>query len=156
MILNALEEMENKVKNWFKDNYKYLLVILIYLLYQSNFLIGLISSFGVPISKIPKIPRIFLFALTDLIYVITLLLMFKKDIIKGFKDLKKNFSKRALLSVNCWLLGCVIMTTSSFLISLILKQNVSTNEALVRESIKSAPMYMLFTCSIVAPILEER
>ena len=38
MILNALEEMENKVKNWFKDNYKYLLVILIYLLYQSNFL----------------------------------------------------------------------------------------------------------------------
>ena len=75
--------------------------------------------------------------------------------IKGFKDLKKNFSKRALLSVNCWLLGCIIMTTSSFLISLILKQNVSTNEALVRESIKSAPMYMLFTCSIVAPILEE-
>ena len=72
-----------------------------------------------------------------------------------FKDLKKNFSKRALLSVNCWLLGCIIMTTSSFLISLILKQNVSTNEALVRESIKSAPMYMLFTCSIVAPILEE-
>ena len=155
MILNALEEMENKVKNWFKDNYKYLLVILIYLLYQSNFLIGLISSFGVSISKIPRIPRIFLFALTDLVYVITLLLMFKKDIIKGFKDLKKNFSKRALLSVNCWLLGCIIMTTSSFLISLILKQNVSTNEALVRESIKSAPMYMLFTCSIVAPVLEE-
>ena len=95
MILNALEEMENKVKNWFKDNYKYLLVILIYLLYQSNFLIGLISSFGVSISKIPRIPRIFLFALMDLVYVITLLLMFKKDIIKGFKDLKKNFSKRA-------------------------------------------------------------
>lgn len=47
------------------------------------------------------------------------------------------------------------MTLSSFLISLILKQNVSTNEALVRQSIKIAPLYMLFTCSIVAPIFEE-
>ena len=81
--------------------------------------------------------------------------MFKKEIIKGLKDLKKHFVDRALISINCWIVGCIIMTASSFLISLVLKQNVSTNEALVRESIKIAPLYMLFTCSIIAPIFEE-
>lgn len=155
MIYEVLEDMENSIKNWVKKNYKFLVVILLYLLYQSNFIIALISSFGISINKIPKTPRIFIFAFTDLIYVVTILLMFRKDIVKGLKDLKKHFLDRALLSLKRWVVGCVIMTASSFIISLILKQNVSENEALVRESIKLAPLYMLFTCSIVAPIFEE-
>jgi len=155
MIINALEEIEDSIKGWFKKNVKYIAVILLYILYQSNFIISLLSSFGINVSKIPKIPRIGLFALSDLIYIIVLILMFKKEIINGLKDLKKNFVDRTLLSLNCWIVGCVMMTASSFIISLVLKQSVSTNEALVRESIKLAPLYMLFTCSIVAPIFEE-
>ena len=143
------------LKKWFRKNYKYLLTILIYILYQGNFIISLISSFGINISKIPRIPRIFCFAVSDSIYILIILLMFKKEIIKGLKDLKKHFVDRALISINCWIVGCIIMTASSFLISLVLKQNVSTNEALVRESIKIAPLYMLFTFSIIAPIFEE-
>lgn len=152
---NTLEELESNIRDWFKKNYKFLVVILLYILYQSNFAIGLISSFGINISRIPKIPRIFIFSIIDSMYIIILLLMFKKDIKNGIKDLKKHFINRTILSLNCWVVGCIIMTLSSFLISLILKQNVSTNEALVRQSIKIAPLYMLFTCSIVAPIFEE-
>ena len=155
MIYDAIDDMKKSIKNWFKKNYKYLATILLYLLYQTNFLLSLISLSGISLNKIPKTPRIFIFALNDLIYIIILLLMFKKDIIKGIKDLKKNLSKRILLSLNCWLLGCILMTVSSFVISLIVKQNVSNNEELVRQSISLAPLYMLFTCSIVAPIFEE-
>ncbi len=142
-------------KNWFKKNNKFLITILLYILYQSNFIIAFISSFGISISKIPKIPRIFCFFISDLIYVIVLILIFKNEIKKGIKDLKENFNNRAILSLNCWILGCLLMTISSVVISLILKQDISTNEALVRQSIKTAPLYMLFTCSIVAPIFEE-
>ena len=155
MIYDAIDDIRNSIKNWFKRNYKYLTTILLYFLYQTNFLISLMSSFGINLSKIPKTPRVFIFAINDLIYIIILLLMFKKDILSGLKDLKKHLSKRILLSLNCWLLGCIIMTTSSFIISLILKQNVSNNEELVRQSISIAPLYMLFTCSIIAPIFEE-
>ena len=155
MIYQAIDEIKTAIKKWFKKNYKFLVVILLYLLYQSNFIIALISSFGINVSKIPKTPRIWLFTITDLMYVVILILMFKKEIIKGLKDLKKNFVDRTLTSLNCWIAGCFIMTVSSILISLILKQEVSQNEALVRQSIKIAPLYMLFTCSIVAPIFEE-
>lgn len=142
-------------KKWFHKNYKFLLTILLYILYQGNFILSLVSSFGVNFSKIPKTPRIFCFFINDLIYIVLLILLFKKDIKNGIKDLKKNFMDRIILSLNCWIVGCVIMMVSSIVISFILKQSVSNNEALVRQSIELAPIYMLFTCAVVAPIFEE-
>lgn len=152
---SIIDKIEGKIKDWFKKNSKFLIVILLYLLYQSNFIIAFISSLGINVNSIPRTPRIFLFAFTDLIYIVILILMFKKEIIKGLKDLKENFLNRAILSLNCWVVGCVIMTVSSIIIGLILDQNVSQNESLVRENIKIAPLYMLYTCSIIAPIFEE-
>ena len=152
---SIIDKIEGKIKDWFKKNSKFLIIILLYLLYQSNFIIAFISSLGINVNSIPRTPRIFLFAFTDLIYIVILILMFKKEIIKGLKDLKENFLNRAILSLNCWIVGCVIMTVSSIIIGLILGQNVSQNESLVRENIKIAPLYMLYTCSIIAPIFEE-
>lgn len=143
------------LKGWFKKNYKFLLVILLYIFYQSNFLVSFINSFGFSISKLPKDYRVLILVLNDLIYVGILIGMFFKELKDGIKDLKKHFVDRSLLAVLCWMTGCILMTVSSLIISKILKQNVSANEALVRESIKLAPIYMLFTCSVVAPIFEE-
>ena len=90
-----------------------------------------------------------------MIYVIVILFLFKDEILNGIKDLKKNFNNRINLAIKCWFFGCLVMMISSFIISLILKEDTSKNEALVREGIKLAPIYMLFTCSFVAPIFEE-
>ncbi len=156
MTDDIIKKVYNKyLKNWFKKNYKFLITILLYILYQSNFIISFISSFGINFNKIPKHPRIFCFFLFDLVYVLILLILFKTDIKNGLKDLKKNFNNRAIISLNCWIIGCLLMTFSSILISIISKQNISANEALVRQSIKLAPLYMLFTCCLVAPIFEE-
>lgn len=143
------------IKNWFKKNFKFIMTILLYFLYQFNFILNLISGIGVDFKKIPRTPRILIFTLTDFIYVLIILFMYRKEIINGIKELKKNFLENSLISMKCWLIGCIIMTISSILISHITKQNVSNNEQLVRSSITLAPFYMLFTCSIVAPIFEE-
>ena len=45
---------EKYMKNWFKKNYKFLLVILIYVLYQSNFLIALVSTYWLNRYKFSK------------------------------------------------------------------------------------------------------
>lgn len=143
------------IKNWFKQNWKFLLTIIIYILFQGNFLISLANSFGLKISSLPKNIRVYALFTNDLIYVGTIIILFWKEIKNGLTDLKNNFTKRVLISVYCWLIGCIIMSTSSIIIDLITGQSVSNNEALVRESIMIAPIYMLFTCSVVAPVLEE-
>lgn len=151
-----MDEIFKKIYNkYIKKKNKFLLVILIYILYQTNFLISLIYSLGINLSILPTYIKMIILILNDLLYVFLLLFMFKEEIIKGLKKLKENFFSNTILSLNCWVVGSLIMSISSFLISLITKQDTSTNEALVRQSIMKAPIYMLFTCSIVAPILEE-
>lgn len=151
MLDNTIKDIKKKINK----SYKYILVILLYMLYQINFIPNLISSLGINIYKLPKTPRLFAIGITDLIYIAILLIMFKDKIKSGFIDLKQNFNSRLNTSATCWVIGCVIMFVSTTIISFIAKKDVSTNEALVRESIKFAPLYMLFTCSIVAPIFEE-
>ena len=151
-----LDSLTKKIyMKFIKNKFKYFFTILLYFLYQIGFLPTLISELGFDLYKLPKPYKIFTLGLTDLVYIILVLIMFKKEIINGIKDLKKNLNSRINIATKCWLIGCIIMFTSSIVISLIVKKDVSTNEELVRESIKLAPLYMLFTCSIVAPIFEE-
>lgn len=154
MILDDYLKNSSLIK-WFKKYKKYLFIILIYILYQTNFLLAILDGFGIKLNELSKGIRISAFALSDFTYVLVLLIMFKSEIKKGLKDLKENFSDNMIISLKCWILGLVVMMVSSLIINAILKQNVSNNEALVRESIKLAPIYMLYTCSIIAPILEE-
>lgn len=146
---------DKHLKNWFKKNYKFLLTILIYILFQSNFLFSILYSLGINLSILPNICKRILLYLNDTIYVVIIILMYKKEIKEGIYDLKKNFSNRASLSVKCWIFGCVLMVVSSIIINHFLNQNASINEQIIRNNIKKAPIYMIFTCSFVAPILEE-
>lgn len=147
--------MLNDVKRYLKKSWKFIMVILLYILYQLNFLISLINSFGFSILSLNRPIRIVFLMINDLIYILILIFMFHKEIINGLKDLKNNFQERSLTAVSCWMIGCVIMTGSSIIISALFKSGIANNEELVRKQIQVAPLYMLFTCSVVAPIFEE-
>lgn len=156
MTDDIISNLYNKyIKKWFKNNYKFLITILAYILYQGNFLITLLYNFGIKLISFQRPIRMGILTINDLIYVVFVLLLFKNELKEGLKDLKKNLTDKILLSVNCWLVGCLVMTLSSVLISLISGKDLSTNESLVRQSIALAPLYMLFTCTVVAPVLEE-
>ena len=156
MADDIISNLYNKyIKKWFKNNYKFLITILAYILYQGNFLITLLYNFGIKLISFQRPIRMGILTINDLIYVVFVLLLFKNELKEGLKDLKKNLTDKILLSVNCWLVGCLVMTLSSVLISLISGKDLSTNESLVRQSIALAPLYMLFTCTVVAPVLEE-
>ena len=156
MTDDIIKNIYNKYfKNWFKNNYKFILTILIYILFQSNFLFSLLYLFGINLSILPNICKKILLYLNDIIYIVIILLLYKKEIKEGIDDLKNNFSNRALLSVKCWALGCILMVMSSVIINYFLSQNAPLNEQIIRTNIKKVPIYMIFSCSIVAPILEE-
>lgn len=146
---------EKYMKNWFKKNYKFLLVILIYALYQSNFLISLISLLGLNIYKFSKALKLITLFINDIIYLFIILIMFKNEFKEGIKKIKKNPIDNSLIAVKCWTIGCLIMIISSALISMIIGKELSGNEEALRQNIKMAPAYMFFTCSIMAPFFEE-
>lgn len=152
---DIISNIENKIKKWFIKNKKYLLTFLLYILYQGSFLFSIFSLFNIRLSSLSRNAKIGLLFVDSLIYVIILIFMYKKDIKKGIDEFKKNKEKSITIALKCWTFGCVIMYVSSIIISYINKQDISNNEQAVRESIKVAPLYMLFSCSIVAPLFEE-
>ena len=156
MLDDIIKNIYDKyLKNWVKNNYKYLLTILLYVMYQCDFIMNLINLTNINLSALPRIARISILIINYLIYVFAMIFVFWKDIKRCIKDLKKDFSSKALLGLNCWIIGCLVMTISSVIISLITGNSTSTNEVLVRQNIKVAPIFMLFLCTVVAPILEE-
>lgn len=156
MTDDIIEKIYNKyIKKWLKKNYKFLLVILLYILYQSNFLIELTSSLGLSIYKFSKALKITTLFIHDFIYLFIIFIMFKNEFKEGLKKFKKNAIDNSLLAAKCWTIGCLTMIISSIVISMIVGKELSGNEEALRESIKMAPAYMFFTCSIMAPFFEE-
>jgi len=143
------------IKNWFKKNYKFIITILLYILYQSNFLISLISLLGLNIYKFSKTLKLITLFINDFIYLFIIFIMFKNEFKEGLKKFKKEPIDNSLIAVKCWTIGCLIMIVSSALISIIVGKELSGNEEALRQSIKMAPAYMFFTCSIMAPVFEE-
>ena len=91
----------------------------------------------------------------DLVYMLIIFLIYKKDIIKNFKDFKNNFLKIFELSFKYYLVGLFLMITSNLIISLIFSSANANNEEIIREYIDLYPLYMLFSVSIHAPFVEE-
>ena len=151
MIEETLKDINKSIKKY----YKYIATIIIYIMYMLNISFLILMKFGININDLNRTFRIFLIAFNDLICILILTFMFRKEIKNGFKDLKENIIERLNLATICWLIGSIIMIMSSIFISKIVGKDVSNNEEIIRQNIKLAPLYMLFSCSIVAPIMEE-
>lgn len=92
---------------------------------------------------------------SNIIIVIILLLMYRKDIIKGIKDLKEKKGAPLGIGFNYWFLGLMIMAFSNFLISLFNQGGTSTNEESIRVIVNNFPVLALLSVAIISPMIEE-
>ena len=91
----------------------------------------------------------------DLIYMLIIFLIYRKDLIKDFKDIKNNFRKIFELSLKYYFIGLLLMIVTNLLISFIFTSANANNEEMIREYIDLYPLYMIFSISIYAPFTEE-
>lgn len=102
-----------------------------------------------------KYIRLSYLVITDLLYVLLLFIIYRKELISGIKKLRKKFVDEATIGFKAWLVGAFVMSVSTTILTILLKQDMAQNEALVRESIKLSPIYMFFSVALVAPFIEE-
>ena len=92
--------------------------------------------------------------LHSLLMVMTFVLIYHKDLIKDFKDYKKNFKSCFKIGFNYWFKGLFIMVASSFFLSLF-NLGLTTNEEANRSLIFAYPLFEIPEAVIIAPLLEE-
>ncbi|MBQ6686923.1 MAG: CPBP family intramembrane metalloprotease [Bacilli bacterium] len=139
-----------KIKNFFKEIGKSLLVFLLYLglvLILSNAFKNLIKSSNFWISNLIAI-------LVELIVLFVLFLIYRKRIIVDFKEYKNNIKNIMSTSLKNWIIGLIVMLVSNVIISFI-TGNIANNEEMNRSLLVSTPLYAITAMVFIAPITEE-
>ena len=114
-----------------------------------------INLFHIDINNLSKNMRILYNFSFDIILMLIIFLIYKKNIITDFKNYFKKFSENFETSFKYYFIGLIIMITTNVLIIIFLNNANANNENLIREYINLYPLYMLFSISIYAPFVEE-
>lgn len=93
--------------------------------------------------------------ITSLIYIIFAVFIYKDELKEDFNKFKKDGGKLFLKYLPIYIVGIILMGALNIIISKITNSVISNNEQTVRETIKLMPIYMFFSVSIYAPIVEE-
>lgn len=121
----------------------------------SYFLVGSIIS--IPFSFLINENKLSLKAANLLLYLfltIFFICIYHKDLIKDFKEFKKNYKSILKVTLNFWIKGLFIMIASSFIISMF-KISENTNQEANIELLKQMPIVEIICATIFAPITEE-
>ena len=93
--------------------------------------------------------------LYSIVMLIILILINYKSLKNDIVDIKKNHKKYFSKYIKYWFFAIIIMMFSNFIISLLNKGNIAGNEETIRTTLKAAPIYMIFSAIVFAPISEE-
>lgn len=143
--------MKNKIINKILMILKSISIILLLLLSSSIFF----SILGVNPNNISDKTYTLYLALSELLLMIILFIIYRKTITEDFKKFKEDINGNLELAFRYWAIGFSIMLINNLFISLILGKTISGNEEVVRSYIDSSPLLMAISTVIFAPINEE-
>ena len=91
----------------------------------------------------------------NMVFLCSLLIIYNKDVVNYFYDFKKNGQKYMKKSLKYWYIGLLIMITANGLINNYTPNEIAKNEEALRNMLNIAPLYVLFSTVLYAPIVEE-
>lgn len=94
-------------------------------------------------------------AFSNVVLLLILILIFKKELKKEWIKFKNKFLNNIDLGIKYWLVGLFIMMTSNIIITFIIGSPQAANEQAVQKMISNLPWLMVLNAGILAPFIEE-
>lgn len=152
LIKNKNIKLEN-FKEYLKNCKIALLTIIIYSLTPTIELLILYYS-KTNIEKLSINEKTTYLIIIETLILIIIGLINKKTLLKNIKDIKINFKKYIDKYLKYYIYSIIIMMVSNILINLIYP-SIAGNQQSVINTLKKAPIYMVFSATIFAPFMEE-
>ncbi len=131
-----------------------LCVVISYFIY-SYFQTVPLSLLGINYYNLSLFDKIIYLMVTELIYLLILFFIYRKEYIKDFKDYIKNFKNYMPKYMEYWALAFSLMLISNFFIVTLFPNSVATNQEAINNTLVKAPFYMIVSAVLFAPFLEE-
>lgn len=136
------------MKKELKDFLIGLSVLLLYLL--SSFISLLILSL-LHISFNTETQKIIYNLFYEFILILIIIFIYRKTIINNIKNFKKNYFSY----IRYWIIALILMLISNIIINMITNIDTSSNQNIIINTFKKAPIYTTILACLYAPILEE-
>ncbi len=136
---------------------KYFINILTFLFYFIYFelIVMLINYLGFDYNSFSYNKKVLLLFISNLLFMIYLLVIYRHELKDDLKDYKKNFKDYINKYLIYYVIGVALMAGSNLILQKITGLELSGNESTLRELIKSIPIYMGFSTVLYAPFVEE-
>lgn len=118
------------------------------------FIMQLLITF-IPQNIIQQIPNMVFYFAIDILLILILLLIYRKDLKVEWNLFKNNWKGYLEENISYWIVGLVLMAFFNLVIANIISKDLPENEQLIRTMMKEMPIYMLFTTVVAAPFTEE-
>lgn len=129
-------------------------VFLLYFIYN-QFSMFPFYLLGINYSSLPMICKTIYMLSYEFFFISILYFIYRKRLIKDFKEFKNNFKPYMKKYIEYWVLAFGLMILSNILIMLLFPNSSATNQENINEIFKIAPIYMFISAAIFAPIIEE-
>jgi CAAX amino terminal protease family. len=93
--------------------------------------------------------------LFEFLRVMVVVFALNKSLKKDFDDIKKNHKNYFKKSLKYYFIGLGVMMFSNIIIYAVFKGGIANNEEAIRKLFNISPIYVFFTATIFAPVLEE-
>ena len=138
----------------YKDLFIALFAFLLYFTFSIAFT-SIISLFNIDLKSQSILVKNIILIASDLIIMVLLFLIYRKEIIEDFKAFKNNKGRWFFRYLGIFVISVLVMGVLNIVLSKVTNQEISENEELVRQLIKVLPVYMTISTVIYAPFVEE-
>ena len=157
ILIGIIVVFIRKVSDEYTINYikKTLKALLIFVFFCFSGLLEYIPVKLLNISYVDEYLRVILGCFSELIVLIVLFIIYRKELKKEFYIFKNKLDENLNTGLIYWLLGLAIMFISNAIIIFVFKLGQANNQQAVNQFIKTAPIWMLIEAGVLAPIVEE-
>ena len=132
-----------------------IIAIIIFTLFYFSAYFQLIPILIFNIKEVSGSTQVILSTFSNIVLLLILFLIFRKELIKEWKKFKNKFLENIDTGVKYWLIGLGTMMISNIIITFVLNLDQAANEQAVQEMISSLPWLMVINAGIIAPCTEE-
>lgn len=137
-----------------KNITKYILLFLSYFFYEF-IIITILALFNINYFTLNNMTRLYITCITNALYMIFLIFMYKKEFKEDVDDFKKNYKTYLLKYIGFYILGIFLMFLCNLLVGHFIGTSISNNEVELRKLIDNYPVFMFLSTCIYAPFIEE-
>ena len=129
-------------------------VFILYFIYNYFNAIPL-ELLGIDITKLNLLSKVLYMLTTELLFIIVLFIIYRKTFINNFKSFIKNFKNNIKEYIQYWACAFGLMILTNLIIVTLFPNSMATNQESINSIFSKAPIYMIISAVLFAPIVEE-